>query len=133
MRDSLRQQVHVRASDSCEYCRIPKQFDVLPFQIDHVIAEKHGGETVLSNLALACYNCNAHKGPNIAGRDPETGGLTPLFQPREQIWLEHFQWNGAELLGLTAVGRTSVQVLNINDRDRVELRKILIAAGLFHI
>jgi hypothetical protein len=133
MRDSLRQQVHVRASDSCEYCRIPKQFDVLPFQIDHVIAEKHGGETVLSNLALACYNCNAHKGPNIAGRDPETGDLTPLFQPREQIWLEHFQWNGAELLGLTAVGRTSVQVLNINDRDRVELRKILIAAGLFHI
>jgi len=65
----LRDFVRQRARDRCEYCRVPAAADVMPFQIDHIIARKHGGETVASNLALSCYNCNMHKGPNIAGID----------------------------------------------------------------
>src|SRR5258708_1898655 len=63
----LRQLVWQRASSRCEDCRVPADVALLPFQIDHIIAEKHGGLTVADNLALSCERCNSHKGPNIAG------------------------------------------------------------------
>ena len=96
---ALRQQIHERAGDCCEYCQMPQQYDVLPFQVDHIIAEKHDGPTVTDNLALSCYNCNTHKGPNIAGRDPQTGQLTPLFHPREQGTEVELTATGWEKLG----------------------------------
>jgi hypothetical protein len=71
------------------------------------------------------------KGPNIAGLDPNTGRLTRLFNPRRQRWSAHFAWDGPLLVGKTAVGRTTLYVLNMNHPDRVELRRLLIAAGLF--
>jgi 5-methylcytosine-specific restriction endonuclease McrA len=64
----------------------------LHFQIDHVRAEKHGGETIENKLALACTHCNRHKGPNIAGGEGETGQTIRLFNPRTDIWGEHFTW-----------------------------------------
>jgi len=67
--------VRERAGERCEYCRLPQSAFPLPFQIDHVRAEKHGGETTEGNLALACTHCNRHKGPDIAGFDAETGQL----------------------------------------------------------
>lgn len=70
----LRTLVWRRAGECCEYCRLPQSVDALPFQIDHIIAEKPHGPTVLENLALSCFNCNAHKGPNIAGIDPVSAG-----------------------------------------------------------
>lgn len=130
MDEALRQLVWDRANDRCEYCRLPQQLDILPFQIDHVIAVKHHGPTTADNLALSCFNDNLHKGPNIAGIDPSTGTLTRLFHPRVDIWEEHFAWNGAELVGLTDVGRTTVDVLSMNLPERVEHRRLLWLAGL---
>ncbi|MCI0462674.1 MAG: HNH endonuclease [Gemmataceae bacterium] len=131
MDEALRQLVWERAQDACEYCHIPQRFDVLPFQVDHVIAEKHHGPTHADNLALSCYNCNSYKGPNIAGIDPDTGTLTRLFHPRQDNWDEHFAWIGPELVGLTAIGRTTIDVLSINLPERAEHRRLLLAAGLF--
>ena len=54
--------------------------------------------------------------------DPDAGVITPLFDPRRQTWSDHFQWDGLEMVGLTAVGRTTVRVLNLNFDDRVEVR-----------
>jgi hypothetical protein len=68
-----------------------------------VIAEKHGGATVLGNLALSCFFCNTFKGPNVAGVDPKTGKVTRLFHPRRNQWDEHFHWDGAFLVGRTPV------------------------------
>ncbi len=97
----------------------------LPFQIDHVIAEKHGGPTVETNLALACPHCNRFKGPNIAGLDPESGQPVRLFHPRTDTWSEHFEFEGACIVGRTPIGRATVHVLAMNSDDlrliRVEL------------
>jgi hypothetical protein len=131
MDEALRQYVWERAGDTCEYCRMPQHLDVLPFQIDHIIAVKHHGPTSAENLALCCYNDNIHKGPNLAGLDPETGQLTRLFHPRQDHWDEHFLWVGPELVGRTAVGRTTIDVLCINLPERLEHRRLLVAAGLF--
>jgi len=75
MEESLRRSVWQRAGGCCEYCRLPQQVTVLPHQIDHIVARKHGGQTTEENLCLACYRCNVHKGPNIAGVDPQTGEI----------------------------------------------------------
>jgi 5-methylcytosine-specific restriction endonuclease McrA len=122
--------VWLRAGGICEYCGMSPEFDPLPFCIDHIIAQKHHGATTEDNLALACYNCNSFKGPNIAGIDPETAHLVPLFNPRAGNWEDHFEWNGAVLVGRTAVGRATVDVLSINHQDRIEHRRLLIAEGI---
>jgi hypothetical protein len=128
---SLIQLVWERAGRRCEYCRLPQDCDYDPFEIDHVIARKHGGQTVANNLALSCFHCNAFKGPNIAGVDPRTRRVAPLFNPRRQKWAAHFRWRGAHLMGRTPAGRATVAVLNINDPFRVDLRERLAAEGLF--
>ncbi len=133
MDDTLRQLVWDRAGGTCEYCRLPQRFDILPFQIDHVIAVKHHGPTSADNLALCCFNDNAHKGSNIAGIDPVTGDLTRLFNPRRDEWGEHLVWNGPELVGRTPVGRTTIDVLNVNLPERVEHRRLLILAGVLRL
>jgi hypothetical protein len=103
----------------------------VPFEVDHVIARKHDGRTVASNLALACWYCNSFKGSDIAGLDPVTKKLTRLFHPRRHRWAWHFRWNGPELFGRTAIGRTTIRVLQINCEEAVILRQSLIAEGLF--
>jgi hypothetical protein len=128
----LAQTVRVRADHICEYCRMPQSlYPTVTFPIDHIIAQQHGGATVLANLALSCLHCNSHKGPNIAGRDPLTNKLTPLFHPRRHAWHRHFRWSGPLLVGRTPIGRVTVIVLAMNARDLVEVRAELMGEDLF--
>jgi hypothetical protein len=131
MDESLADLVRRRAGDCCEYCRLPQEYSSTRFQFDHVIAERHGGKTIPSNLALACLADNNHKGPNLAGVDPRTGRRAWLFNPRRHKWSRHFRWSGAVLVGRTAVGRATVEVLAINLPHRIAQRAALIAEGVF--
>jgi hypothetical protein len=123
--------VRQRARGYCEYCQLAQAYSILPHQIDHVRATKHHGPNTMENTCLACAHCNAAKGPNVAGYDPESGILVPLFNPHVDSWEEHFLWQEAILVGQTAVGRTTIEVLRINDADCVEQRLELIEVGLF--
>jgi hypothetical protein len=96
-----------------------------PFQIDHIIARQHGGSDRIENLAFACMHCNRYKGPNLAGIDPLTGTLAPLFNPRTDGWAYHFRWEGAEIIGTSPTGRATVIVLFMNDPEVVWLRSML--------
>jgi hypothetical protein len=131
MSKPLREQVWERARGRCEYCQMLQELDVQPFQLDHIRAKKHGGATTEANSALSCLPCNAFKGPNVAGYDPDTGVLVALFNPRIDQWEEHFAWDGARLVGTTPTGRATIVVLRINAADRVEHRRLLIEAELF--
>src|SRR4051812_3349071 len=114
MTKRLEQQVRRRAGEMCEYCRMAAWLYDQPFHIDHIISRKHGGPTRSENLALACLDCNAFKGTDIAGIDEHTSQLCRLFDPRRDRWDEHFAWNGPVLVGKTPEGRTTVRLLNIN-------------------
>jgi hypothetical protein len=81
------------------------------------------------NLALACQECNLHKGPNLTGIDPETGDIVPLFHPRRDSWTEHFAFRGAVIIGLTPAGRATVNVLAMNGARQLETRSVLLALG----
>jgi hypothetical protein len=131
MDDELRRLVWRRARGRCEYCQLHQEFSRIPFEIDHVIARKHGGATAAGNLALTCFFCNNYKGSNIAGIDPRDGDVVRLFHPRRHKWSRHFRWNGPQLFGRTPIGRATVAVLNIHEPDAVATRAALIAADLF--
>jgi hypothetical protein len=133
MNASLVNLVWVRAGGFCEYCLIPKIHYPLPFEIDHIIAQQHGGKTLASNLALACFADNHHKGPNLAGIDPRTRRRAWLFHPRRQKWGRHFRWDGPVLVGRTAVGRATVAVLAMNLPHRVRHREQLMAEGVYPV
>lgn len=130
MARSLRQRIRERAGGRCEYCHLPDfAAPASTFHAEHVIAIQHGGSDGLENRAWSCHRCNLSKGPNLSGRDPLTGQIVRLFDPRRQSWRRHFEWYGAVLVGRTRVGRATVAVLNINDPQRVELRQTLMGAG----
>ncbi len=119
---ALRDLVHKRAKGLCEYCLISEEETFAKHQIDHIIAEKHGGQTVEDNLALSCTLCNKHKGSDIASIDNETGEIVPLFNPRNDIWNEHFQTENGILTGLTSNARATIFLLQLNNSVRVEER-----------
>ena len=87
---SLRQLVIERAQGRCEYCLIHQDFSIYTHEIDHIIAVKHGGQTLSENLALSCLPCNHYKGSDFATLDPNNGEIIRLFNPRLQVWDEHF-------------------------------------------
>ena len=131
MDEALSLLVRLRANDCCEYCHLPQAFSSNRFQIDHIIAEQHGGRTLISNLALACFADNNHKGPNLAGIDPHTGKRVWLFNPRRQKWSRHFRWQGPVLIGRTPIGRATIAVLAVNLPHRIAQRAALMAEGAF--
>jgi len=100
-----------------------------PHEVDHVVAEKHGGATEAENLAFTCWRCNRHKGTDLSSFDPDTGEFCRLFTPREQQWRDHFALHGATIVGVTLEGRATVWLLQIDADDRVRERQLLIASG----
>lgn len=123
--------VRNRAKNLCEYCLLSQAAHAWRFEIDHIIAQQHGGLTEIENLALCCPKCNRHKGPNVAGVDPQTKQIARLFHPRRDHWDEHFQWLGPQIVGLTEIGRATVVALNLNDAVRIAVRTALMQEGNF--
>jgi hypothetical protein len=122
----LREEVSRRANGQCEYCHLRSTADVMPFQVDHIIAEYHGGQTAFENIAWSCYDCNVFKGANLAGIDPVDGSIVRLFNPRGDRWDEHFLIDGSgEMKGLTSIGRSTVATLRMNLQDRVDHRRLI--------
>lgn len=115
--------VRERANHRCEYCQLKQEDSPLAvLHVEHITPIKHGGGDELDNLALACIDCNLHKGANLTGIDPDTREITPLFNPRRQVWSEHFKWQGVQITGLSDCGRTTVVVMNMNSEDQLGLR-----------
>jgi hypothetical protein len=128
---SLRQLVIERAQGRCEYCLIHQDFSIYTHEIDHIIAVKHGGQTLLENLALSCLPCNRHKGSDFATLDPNNGEIIRLFNPRLQVWDEHFTLKNAEIIGITDIGQATSRLLMFNTSSRMRSRKSLIDQSLY--
>jgi hypothetical protein len=128
---ALKAEVRERAKDRCEYCRMPQDGAFFAHEVDHVLATQHRGPTELDNLALACFQCNRLKGPNIASIDPQSKRLVPLFNPRSDSWPEHFRAEGGRLIPLTLTGRATAALLNFDHPDREEARQRLAQLGRF--
>lgn len=129
--DALRSKVRDRAKGCCEYCLLHEDDIWVPHEPDHIIAIKHRGETTLKNLAWTCFNCNRHKGTDLASIDPEGDRIVRLFLPRRDRWGSHFRLVKGEIVAKTSIGRVTAFLLQFNRIDRVRLRRILIAKKLY--
>jgi HNH endonuclease len=126
-----RRLVRARAGNRCEYCLIHQVHVALPHHVEHIVARKHGGSDDLFNLCLACERCNLFKGSDLTGIDPATGQVERLYDPRTQDWAHHFELRGPLIVGRTATGRATVEVLAMNAGQRIPLRAALIAHSLY--
>lgn len=128
--EALRRQVASRAKSRCEYCRLHEDDAYYTHEIDHIYAEKHGGDTVETNLCLACADCNRHKGSDLCSLDPQTGYVVALFHPRRDQWRQHFRLIETGIIEpLTSNGRVTERVLRFNRVELVADRARLIALG----
>lgn len=120
-----------RAQGCCEYCLCQVDFATQSFSVEHVIPVHYGGANTLENLALACQGCNSHKYTKREKADPVGGAIVPLYHPRQQKWQEHFQWSDdfTVIIGITAIGRATVEALKMNRPGVVNLRRVLYALG----
>lgn len=127
----LRQRLLDADDHCCAYCRTTQANSGQPMVVDHIVPQSQGGETSFENLCFSCRRCNEFKGAVVQAEDPLTGELVSLYQPRRQIWDEHFAWDasGIHLIGLTAVGRITILVLRINNEVIVNARRRWVSAG----
>jgi hypothetical protein len=124
---TLRREVVRRAGEICEYCLIHQDDALLGCAVDHVVSEKHGGRTELDNLALSCTLCNRRKGTDLASIVPDTGRVVALFNPRRDVWTEHFRLSRDDLAihPRTDTGAATVRLLGLNDFHRQAERALL--------
>ena len=127
---TIRDLVYKRARSCCEYCQTSEENIGQAMHVEHI--RPSGGDD-LDNFCLACSNCNLSKAIALSAVDPVTETEISLFNPRQQVWSEHFAWidDGVRVMGLTPVGRATVERLKMN-RDRiVRVRRRWVEAG-FH-
>ncbi len=127
----LRRRVLADARNQCAYCHsLPAVTGTKPV-IDHIVPKAVGGLTEFENLCLACHACNEFKGSQVHSRDPVTGEVVSLFNPRRQRWNDHFRWSldGTEIVGISPVGRVTVDTLKMNHPLVVEARRRWVAVG----
>ena len=127
----LRRTIAKEGRYRCGYCLTSQQIIGIPMAIDHIIPEVKGGKTEEANLCLACRRCNEFKGSQTHARDSLTDKLEPLFNPRKQSWQTHFAWNeeGTHIIGLTAIGRATVEALRLNNDEIVMARGLWVQVG----
>ena len=126
-----RRKVAARACHSCEYCRSQVDYATQSFSVEHIIPRNQGGKTALSNLAFACQGCNGHKHTKTEGYDSISGEIVPLYHPRVQEWHTHFCWNDdfTLIVGITPIGRVTVEILRLNRNGVKNLRYVMYEMG----
>ena len=131
MSKQLKQIIAERANHCCEYCLSQACFATQSFSIEHIKPRSQDGETTLENLALACQGCNAHKYIKTTAYDFITQQQVALYHPRQQNWHEHFKWNHdfTLIVGISSIGRATVESLHLNRSGLVNLRQVLYQAG----
>ena len=129
--EELRRRVRDAAHNRCGYCLSPQRYVMHKLEIEHIIPRFLGGSDDETNLWLSCGLCNRYKGTQIEGTDLQTGKQVPLFHPRLQNWSEHFSWDssGTHIVGLTDIGRATVEALRLNNEIAVEVRRHWVLAG----
>lgn len=126
-----------RAQHRCEYCLAPEVIFNFRFEVEHITPPSKAGKDKLPNLALACRSCNLFKASHEEFIDPElapnTKQLISLFNPRIDVWQEHFEIDQltAEIIGLTPNGRATIACLRLNSPAQKIARTQWVQLGIY--
>ena len=127
-----KQAIRRRAQHRCEYCHSQEPFSPSVFSIEHIVPRSEGGDDGEENLALSCQECNNHKFTSVTAIDTLSGERVRLFHPRQNLWIEHFAWNEdfTLLIGLTPTGRATINKLQLNRINLINIRRVLHLSGV---
>jgi hypothetical protein len=125
--------VALRAGHRCKYCCAPEAVFNIEFEVEHIVPTSVGGTRSEENLALACHACNRSKSNRVTATDSETGQEVRLFHPRQDHWEQHFkiESNNAMIVGITPVGRATVEQLKMNRELQLAGRRLWLQLGLY--
>lgn len=129
--ESLKKKVAFRADFRCEYCHLSQKVSFYTFHIDHIKSVKHGGLSVLQNLAYCCPDCNFFKGSDLGTFVDSDDLLVRFFNPRKDSWQDHFDFQNGGVYGKTDIGVATERIFKFNDPDRLIFRRQLIALDLY--
>jgi hypothetical protein len=129
----MRRLVVGRAHRRCEYSLIHEDDTYFGCEVDHVVSEKHGGPTVVENLAYACLVCNRNQGSDLGSILVPGGDLIRFFHPRTDVWSDHFSLDGVVIKPLTAIGQVTERIFRFNAIERLMEREALRAIGRYPI
>jgi hypothetical protein len=127
----LGRRVEARAGGRCEYCRMNQALQGATFHLEHILPRSRGGASDPTNLAWACPACNLRKSDRTQASDPQTGNIAALFNPRVNVWSEHFRFEGYAIVGQTSIGRATASALDLNHVRRIKIRQAEELFGLF--
>ena len=128
---ALRRLVATRAEFLCEYCLIHEEDTFFGCEVDHIISEKHGGQTEAENLAYACGFCNRSKGIDIGSITQRAGAFVRFFNPRSDPWADHFAIDRVTIIALSDVGEVTARILDFNNSERLFERQALQVIGRY--
>lgn len=123
--EQTRRFVMARANSRCEYCLLHADDSFLTFQIDHIISLKHGGSSDSDNLACSCFTCNNNKGSDIGTMLLPDKVFIRFFNPREDRWEEHFEFQNFIIYSSTLIGTATIKMLKLNDIERIMERQVI--------
>jgi hypothetical protein len=129
--ETVRRSVADRAGHLCEYCLVHAEDLYHGCEVDHIISVKHGGASIIENLAYACFHCNRHKGSDIGSVNFQSGVLVRFFNLRTDPWSHHFLHRFGRIEPLTAIAEATARLLDFNHPERVAFRKRLAESGRF--
>ncbi|OUC16739.1 MAG: HNH endonuclease [Alkalinema sp. CACIAM 70d] len=123
---TLQRRIRQQFCNRCAYCQSYEALMAVTFEIEHIIPQSAGGETVLENLCLACPPCNRSKANRHTALDPETGETVRFFHPQHDRWIDHFEWNQifTELIPRTSIGKITIAALQMNRPQLVKAREL---------
>lgn len=126
-----RREIEKRAGYLCEYCLSRQDHSPQSFSIEHILPKVKKGTDEIENLALACQTCNNFKYIKTEAIDPLTGLNVSLYNPRKDVWEEHFSWSSdfTEIIGLSPTGRATIEILKLNRKGVRNLRSALYFVG----
>ena len=129
--DAVRHRVTEAFGNRCSYCLAAQRYVLSKLEIEHIIPVTLGGSNDEVNLCPACRLCNLYKSNQIEAVDPVTKAIVALFNPRTQAWSDHFQWgtDGAIIIGVSPIGRATVEALRLNNEIAVEVRRNWVLVG----
>ena len=127
---ALRKKIRSHFMQCCGYCKTLESLTVVTFEVEHILPKSLGGLTEFENLCLACPSCNRFKS-NRLSCTMDDGSECSLFHPQNDQWLVHFDWsvNGTFIVGLTDVGKATIELLRMNRPQLIEVRSLWAMVG----
>jgi 5-methylcytosine-specific restriction endonuclease McrA len=125
----LRRKIRDHFANCCADCRTAEDLTVAIYECEHIVPRARGGESVFTNVCLACPTCDRYKADRTTATDPETQQAVDLFHPHRDVWSDHVSWNddATEIVARTPAGRATIAALRMNRPQLTRVRRIWVA------